>query len=308
MTRTYSPGTEPSWRRWLRLGWRRPAAQGLLGWLAGSLFCLAAAATPAATGALDAWIQDAGLPPEVGSAFIARTGTDPGAGNWVVARDGLVYSLAFLALARDKPAQIRRAKSTLVEMRSRQGLFFYAAGEYFERQGFTQREAIARALATLESRTEGRLLAGLQSRTGLLDEGVVALSWIPEEWILAYRQQPPPLDRFLMAYCEAIYPAALALHQQGRHAEALALYKEMHARQCRQPLAYFLDAADSFLALQQPGDAQRMTAYLLSEFGPALDSAQSERAGDILLKAGDEDKARQAYQQALDLITGRDPR
>ncbi len=287
------------------MGWRRPAAKGLFGLLAGSLFCLAAASSAAAPGSLGAWIQDAGLPPEVGGAFIARMDTDPGAGIWVVARDGLVYSLAYLALARDKPAQIRQAKGSIVEMRSRQGLLFYAAGESFERQGFTQREAIARALATLESRTDGRLLAGLQSRTGLLDEGVVALSWIPEERILAYRQQPLPADLFLPAYCEAIYPAALALQQQGRHAEALALYKEMHARQCRQPLAYFLDAADAFLALQQPSDARRMTAYLLAEFGPTLDSAQSERAGDILFKAGDEDKARQAYQQALDLITGR---
>ncbi len=67
------------------------------------------------------------------------------------------------------------------------------------------------------------------------------------------------------------------------------------------------DAADPFLAHQQSHDSQRMTAYLLAEVEPALDSAQAESAGDIRFKAGDEDMARQAYQLALDLITGQDP-
>lgn len=73
----------------------------------------------------------------------------------------------------------------------------------------------------------------------------------------------------------------------------------MNRLQCRQPTAYFLDAAECFLALHQPQDARRMANYLLTEYAPSLNSSEAERAGDVLFKAGDEDSARKAYELAL---------
>lgn len=172
----------------------------------------------------------------------------------------------------------------------------------YQRHGFTNREAIAKALVMLDGTTQGRLLPGLQSRSTVLENGVAALVWTQEDRILAYRQQPPPLDRFLPAYCEALYPTAKALFQEGRHRQALALYQEMHARQCRYPIAYFLDAADCFMALDQPDDARRMVGSVLNEDGSSLTSREAERAGDLLLQVGDETGAGRAYQRALDVM------
>ena len=73
----------------------------------------------------------------------------------------------------------------------------------------------------------------------------------------------------------------------------------MHRLHCRQPTAYFLDAAECFLALQQPEDARRMANYLFTEYASSLSSSEAERAGDVLFKAGDEDNARKAYEWAL---------
>lgn len=73
----------------------------------------------------------------------------------------------------------------------------------------------------------------------------------------------------------------------------------MNRLQCRQPTAYFLDAAECFLALQQPQDARRMANYLLAEYATSLSSSEAERAGDVLFDAGDEENARKAYEWAL---------
>jgi len=147
--------------------------------------------------------------------------------------------------------------------------------------------------------TQGRLLPGLQSRAAILDTGIVALVWIEENRIASYRQQPPTLEQFRPAYCQSLYPTAKALFQQGQHRQALVIYQDMHKLNCHQPTAYFLDAAECFLALQQPDDARCMANYLLAEYAPSLNSSEAERAGDVLLAAGDEDNARKAYEVAL---------
>ncbi|QVL50984.1 MAG: hypothetical protein KFB96_11590 [Thiocapsa sp.] len=253
---------------------------------------------------LDTWLGASGIPSEVVRALQARRQTDPAAQHWIVVRDGQVYSLAALSVDPVRQGVIKQAQRGLAEMRARQGLLLYAAGEHLERQGFANREAIAKALSALDNQANGRLLPGLQSRAGVLDGGVVALAWIPEDRIIASRERPPSSMQFLPAYCDAIYPTAQALYLEKRFADALSLYKEMHERQCAQPLAFFLDAAECFLALDKPLDAQRMADHLLSSFTSSLDSGQAERAGDVLDRAGDEDGARHAYELAFDLING----
>jgi predicted negative regulator of RcsB-dependent stress response len=64
-------------------------------------------------------------------------------------------------------------------------------------------------------------------------------------------------------------------------------------------MACFLDAAECFLALQQPEDARRMANYLLTEYVSSLYSSEAERTGDVLFDAGDEENARKAYERAL---------
>jgi hypothetical protein len=184
-------------------------------------------------------------------------------------------------------------------MRSRHLLLLYAAGEHYQQQGFRDHEAIAKALTVIDATAQGRLLPGLHTLAATLDAGAVALVWTAEDRMTRYRQQPPPLDQFRPAYCQALYPTAQALYLEGRHRQALALYQDMHTLRCHQPTAYFLDAAECFLALQQPADARRMAGYLLTEHAANLDSREAERTGDILFNAGDEDHARQAYELAL---------
>lgn len=255
---------------------------------------------------LDTWLQELRLPAPVVRALQARRTVDPSARQWLVQEGQAAYVLVEQTVAPDTDARIRQASRGVAEMRARYGLLLYAAGEDYERQGFTNREAIAKALARLDGSTEGRLLEGVQSRSATFETGVAALVWTQTDRIIAYRQGPPPLDRFLPAYCEALYPTARALFQEDRHRQALALYQEMHARQCRQPVAYFLDAADCFIALAQPTDAQRMISYVLNDQTSSLSSRDAERAGDLLFQTGDETGAGRAYQRALDLmLTGR---
>jgi hypothetical protein len=225
--------------------------------------------------------------------------TNPQAREWLVAQDGHVYALTYQSFAPTNHAQIRQALRSAAEMKARQLLLLYAAGEHYQQQGFNSREAIAKALMAVDAATQGRLLPGLQSRATTLNEGAVALVWTEEQRITTYRQQPPPLDQFRPAYCQVLYPTAQALFQERQYRQALAIYQDMHRLQCHQPTAYFLDAAECFLALQQPEDARRMTNYLLADYADALDSDETERAGDVLFNAGDEDNARKAYERAL---------
>ena len=248
---------------------------------------------------LNAWLNDTRLPPTVQNAFHVRLATDPQADEWLVAQEQHVYALAYQPLSPATPAQIQQAQRGKVEMQARNLLLLYAAGEHYQQQGFSNREAIAKALVKLETTTQGRLLPGLQSRATVLDHGAVALVWTEEDRIASYRQQPPPLEQFRPAYCQALYPTAKALFQVGQHRQALTIYQEMNRLQCRQPTAYFLDAAECFLALQQPEDARRMANYLLAEYAASLSSGETERAGDVLLNAGDEKNARKTYELAL---------
>lgn len=248
---------------------------------------------------INAWLNESRLPPAVQNAFRARFTADPQAREWLVTQDGQVYTLAYQAFSPTTHPQIRQAIRSAVEMKARHLLMLYATGEYYQRQGFSSREAIAKALTAVDATTQGQLLPGLQSRAAVLDQAAVALVWTEENRIASYRQQPPSIEQFRPAYCQALYPTAKALFQEQKYRQALAIYQDMHVLHCHQPTAYFLDAAECFLALQQPQDAQRMANYLVAEYAPSLSSNEAERAGDVLFKAGDETNARKAYEWAL---------
>ena len=277
---------------------RSVCAAALL-WLLGVAGFPPAAHSGVPAPSLTVWLSESSLPPAVQNAFRARFATDPEAHEWLVAQEQYVYALAYKPLSPATLAPIQQALRGQTEQQARQRLFLYAAGEHYQQQGFGNREAIARALATLETTTQGRLLPGLQSRAAILGNSVVALVWIEEDRVASYRQQPPSIEQFRPAYCRALYPTAKALFQEGQHRQALTIYQEMNALHCRQPTAYFLDAAECFLALQQPEDARHMANYLLTEYATSLSSSEAERTGDVLFEAGDEENARKAYERAL---------
>lgn len=248
---------------------------------------------------LGAWLNESRLPSAVQNAFRARFAADPQAREWLVTQEGQAYALAYQPFSATTHPQIQQAIRGVVEMKARHLLLLYATGEHYQQQGFGNREAIAKALTAVDATTQGQLFPGLQSRAAVLDQAAVALVWIEENRIASYRQQPPPIEQFRPAYCRALYPTAKALFQERKYRQALALYQDMHGLHCHQPTAYFLDAAECFLALQQPEDARRMANYLLTEYGASLNSSDAERAGDMLFEAGDEDSAQKAYQWAL---------
>lgn len=275
-----------------------PCAAALLGLfvLAGFPSSLARAGVPVPI--LGAWLGESPLPRSVQNAFRARLATDPQAREWLVAQDGQVFVLAYQPFSLTTHAAIRQARRGTSEMKARHLLLLYAVGEHYQRHGFSNREAIAKALTTVDTTIQGRLLPGHQSRAAVLDQGAVALVWTEEKRIAGYRQQLPPLDQFRPAYCRALYPTAQALFQERQYRQALAIYQDMHNLGCYQPTAYFLDAAECFLALQQPEDARRMANFLFVNNAASLSSSEAERAGDVLFAAGDEEAARQAYELA----------
>lgn len=285
----------PQWRR-LSGDVLRACAAALL-WVAVGFPLVAHSGIPDTR--LSTWLGEAGLPPAVQNAFLARLAPDAHAEEWLVVQDRQVYALVHKALAPATASPIQQALRGQAEQRARQLLLLYAAGEHYQRQGFSNREAIAKALAALEATTRGRLLPGLQSRAAILDDGIAALVWIEEDRIASYRQQPPPLGEFRPAYCQALYPTARALFREGKQRQALNLYQEMYALHCNQPTAYFLDAAECFLSLRQPEDAKRLVNHLFKEHAPSLSSGEAERGGDVLFASGDEANARKAYELAL---------
>lgn len=282
------------------LNWvSRSVCAAIVLWLLGVAGFPSAAHSGVPAPSLTAWLSESGLPPAVQNAFGARFAADPEAHEWLVAQAQYVYALAYKPLSPATPAPIQQALRSQTEQQARRLLFLYAAGAHYQQQGFGNREAIAKALATLETTTQGHLLSGLQSRAAILDADIVALVWIKEDRIASYRQQPPSIEQFRPAYCQALYPTAKALFQEGQHHQALALYQEMNRLQCRQPIAYFLDTAECFLALQQPQDARRMANHLFTEYASSLSSNEAERTGDVLFAAGDEENAQKAYEWAL---------
>lgn len=285
------------WRGLSRGGF--PARATVLVWLLGvaDLPLVAQGDVPALS--LNAWLTNTHLPAVVQNALRARLAADPQAHEWLVAQDQYVYALAYKPFSPSAHTQVQQAFRAVAEMQSRQLLTLYATGNYYQPQGFSNREAITKALTTLDTTTRGQLLPGLQSSATVLDQGAVALVWIEEDRIVSYRQHLPTVDQFRPAYCKALYPTAKALFQEGKHPQALAIYQDMHTLHCRQPVAYFLDAAECFLAIKQPQDARRMANYLLTEHASSLDSEESERAGDLLMAAGDDENARKSYELAL---------
>ena len=250
---------------------------------------------------LEAWLSDSHLSSTVREAFHARITTNPQAYEWLVAKDQQVYALVYQpqTVAISSSSQILQFKRNQAQARALHLLLIYAAGEHYQQLGFNNREAIAKSLAMLSTTTRGQLRPGLQSRSAVLDAGVVALTWIEEQRIISYRQQPPSLEEFLPAYCRALYPTAQALFLEHQHRQALGIYLEMHHLHCRQPTAYFLDAAECFLAIHQPQDAKRMASYLFNAQAAKLSSSEAERTGDIFFAVGDEITAKKAYELAL---------
>ena len=251
-----------------------------------------------------AWLAQLGLPSGVIQALQVRRHIEPQAPHWLAEDGQSIYLLVTQSVPSQRAALLRQGSLRAVEMRARHGLLLYAAGDFYEQLGFTQREAIAKALAHLETQLEGQISAGLRSRTTAWDSGVAAVVWIRTDQIMAYRQHRPDLARFLPAYCEALYPTALALYKEKRYHDALALYSEMHTRQCKAPVAYFLDAAECFAALDQIQDAKRMVEYVLRDpqAKQRLDSLKMQSIGDLFLQIGDETAALKTYEQALHLL------
>lgn len=257
-------------------------------------------ATTNSLSSLIAWLNSSHIPTTIITALQNRIANDYHAHEWLVEQNQQVYALVYQEIPARTLAQIQQMQRNQVEGLARNLLLLYAAGEYYQQRGFTSREAIAKALSNLETVTQGKIFPGLQSQSTVLDNHyVAALVWIDTKRIISYRQNPPTIEIFLPAYCQALYPTAQALFQDRRYKDALFIYKDMYKLSCRQPNNYFLDAAECFLAITQPEDAKRMASYLLNEQSALLTSNEAERAGDILFKVGDEIKAQQAYALAL---------
>lgn len=248
---------------------------------------------------LIAWLNSSRIPTTVITAFQNRIANDYNAHEWLVEQNQQVYTLVYQKISAKTPTQIQQMQRNQVEGLARNLLLLYAAGEYYQKHGFTSREAISKALSNLETITQGKIFPGLQSRSTILDNHyAVALVWIATNRIISYRQNPPAITVFLPAYCQALYPTAKALFQDRRYKSALLIYKDMYKLNCRQPNNYFLDAAECFLALNQKLDAKRMATHLLKEYVEVLNSSIVERVGDILFSCGDENGAKTAYELA----------
>lgn len=247
---------------------------------------------------LNTWLRQANLPPQTQRALLARVIVDFQSNTWLVEQNQQLYVLVYQPFAPNLPAQAKQANRSIAASKARHLLALYAAGEYYERQGFTDRETIAKTLIKLDNITTGRLLPGLSAQTAVLDYGAVALVWINLDHIINYRHHPPSLQQFRPAYCESLYPTAQVFFYDQHYQQALNIYQDMHQLQCRQPMAYFLDAAECFLALKQIDDAKRMATHLLVEHATALSSAVLERTGDVLFRCGDDNGAKAAYELA----------
>ncbi|EIC23073.1 tetratricopeptide repeat protein [Thiorhodovibrio frisius] len=258
--------------------------------------------SPSGSDHIDLWIGNLPMPVSAREALRARREVSPKSNQWLTEQDGRVYVLVALPLAAGMPGPVRISKSGVAEMKARHALLLYAVGEHFEQLGYSNREAIAQALVAVEADTSGRLLRGVQSRATLLADQAVAFVWTDVKNLSVLRHRPPSVEQFLPAYCVALYPTAQALFIENQYSEALQIYQAMHQLQCPRPLAYFLDAADCFLALEQPQDAGRMARHVLTQPDAALSSAIVERAGDILHQCGADEDAEKAYELALGLL------
>lgn len=252
---------------------------------------------------LKAWLLASRIPSPAQEALLLRYHLDPSANQLITELDSVVYSLAHIPLSPKLPSAIRVAKTDLAQKKARQGLLQYAAGASYAKIGYTQREAVAKALMHLDNEVGGRLLPGIQSRATALRDIAVALVWTDAQAVSVFRQKPPSHEQFLTAYCEALYPTAQAIFLQREYDEALKIYRSMHDLDCPRPLPYYLDAAECFLHQGQLKDAARMSTYLLDQPRNILTAALVERAGDILSTAGKQKEAETAYNLAFELLS-----
>jgi len=166
---------------------------------------------------------------------------------------------------------------------------------------FENREAVAIALVNLDSeREEARRLRPDLSIAAVQDGWAFALLRIHGELVHAASEEIYNLPEYTldMAYCIALYPKARSLFEQGRYEEALPLYLELHVLRWARPSAY-LDAAVSFLRLGDSESAARLAYETVTELSEAMDDVLLERAGDILLGAGGDDRAEQVFRMAI---------
>ena len=143
-----------------------PCAAALLGLLilaAGFPSSIDGAGVPVPT--LGAWLGESSLPPSVQNAFHARFTADPQVREWLVTQEGQVYALAYQSFSTTTHPPIRQAIRRTVEMKARHLLMLYATGEFYQQQGFSSREAIAKARAIALCRgVDNRLIARVTGR------------------------------------------------------------------------------------------------------------------------------------------------
>lgn len=253
------------------------------------------------------FIRETPLPESVRERLVARTAVDMELSSWVIEEDGIVYSLVFLPTPAEENLQARKKVEvsllSAADMRGKMNLLLYGTSSLYPREIYVYPEAIAGALISLRvSKSEsGFLLPGSQDSRSILEDGVASLTWVPLESILVTGQNLPQGKLFDDAYCTQLYGISRSYFNTGKYEQALGMLREMHRFQWMNPDAY-LDAAECFIRLGNPGDGRVMLERTIAAMGDAFSVDQLERAGELFGEAGDEASMQKLYEKALKLF------
>ncbi|MDR2523228.1 MAG: hypothetical protein LBC93_05960 [Synergistaceae bacterium] len=227
--------------------------------------------------------------------------------EWLLSGEGQVYSLALRPVLRDKRPDVQVKLEEMARhqagLRARYLLYLRAAPEK-RRSRYADEDSVAEALvgwdkgAGKEKRLKPDLSAAMV-RGGWAFALVRVRGEVLEE--LGARIASLPGNDLDTAYCSALYPKAKAFFDQKEYQRALPVYRELHALRWARPVAY-LDAAECFLRTGDKRGAACLAEETAVELGESMNSALLERAGDLLLESGEEDKAARLYRLASEKL------
>ena len=227
--------------------------------------------------------------------------------EWLLSGDGEIYSLALRRVQKDnRPSvqvRLEEVARTQANLRAHY-LIYLRAIPQTRKARYANEESVAEALAEWDgARGEAIRLNPNLSVSVVSGDWAFALVRTKGELLNSFSAQIESLpDNALdTAYCAALYPKAKALFDDSEYEKALPVYLELHALRWAKPVAY-LDAAECFLHTGDKEGAATLAEETVAELGDGMNVALLERAGDILLESGKEEKAELVYRLALEKL------
>jgi tetratricopeptide (TPR) repeat protein len=261
-----------------------------------------------AVGVAGAFIRNAPLSPEEQKDVLEGIKSYPNQREWVMSGDGNVYSIVLRPIQKDSRQNVQTKLEDMAKnaaaLRVKYLLYLRAVSP--NRKGaYGHEDSLADALVAWDESSGGSRITLKRSVTTSSGDWAFSLAVAPDDSFVALTKRVESIDARALdtVYCEVLYPRAKAMLAEKRYEDALPFYGELLSMKWARP-EVSLEAAECYANTGRRGEAAKVVAEALNEFGGDMESELLEYAGDLLFELGDESGAERVYKLAADKMRG----